>query len=160
MVGEVIAMIRPEIVRAKVIKQVVGRRKTQVAAATELSLSVRQIKRLCSSYRLDGPCGLVSRKPGKPSNHQLPAGVKTKALQRIRKHYPDFGPTLASEKLAERDGIELSNESVRQIMIADGLWKPRRRRHSSDEPSINSVTTPRALKRRPVIPPHDTRGAN
>jgi hypothetical protein len=52
--------------------------------------------------------------------------VKTKALRLIRKHYPDFGPTLASETLAKRDGIELSNQAVRQIMIADGLWKPRR----------------------------------
>jgi hypothetical protein len=51
--GEVIAMSTQGIIRAKTIKQVVGRRKTQVAA--ELSLSVRQIKRLCMTYRLEGP---------------------------------------------------------------------------------------------------------
>jgi len=128
-------MSRQEIVRAKTIKLVIGRRKTQVEAAREFDLSVRQIKRLCSAYRLEGPCALISKQRGKPSNHQLPRGMKTKALYLLRKKYPDFGPTLASEKLAERDGIELSNETIRQLMIADGLWKPRRRRNIQCHPT-------------------------
>jgi len=44
----------------------------------------------------------------------------------IGEHYHDFGPTLAAEKLAERHDIHLSFETVRQIMIAAGYWKPKK----------------------------------
>ena len=43
----------------------------------------------------------------------------------VRTHYPDFGPTLACEKLAAHHGHKLSAETLRQWMIAEGLWKPR-----------------------------------
>jgi hypothetical protein len=42
--------------------------------------------------------------------------------------YPDFGPTLAAENLFERDGISVSEEKVRLLMIAEGLWKARERK--------------------------------
>jgi len=48
-------------------------------------------------------------------------------LALVRRHYADFGPTLASEKLAERDGIEVSREWLRQWMIEAHLRTVRRR---------------------------------
>lgn len=39
-------------------------------------------------------------------------------------HYADFGPTLATEKLAERHGLHVAHEWLRQQMIAAGLWPP------------------------------------
>ena len=46
----------------------------------------------------------------------------------IRECYADFGPTLAGEKLAELHGISLARETLRQWMMADGLWTDRRHR--------------------------------
>ena len=46
----------------------------------------------------------------------------------VRTYYPDFGPTLACEKLAAHHGHKLSAETLRQRMIAEGLWKPRARK--------------------------------
>jgi hypothetical protein len=46
----------------------------------------------------------------------------------LRGKYPDFGATLAAEKLSEREGIEVSRETVRRIQIALGLARARRRR--------------------------------
>jgi hypothetical protein len=43
----------------------------------------------------------------------------------VREHYPDFGPTLAREYLAERHDIKIGCETLRQLMIAEGLWKDR-----------------------------------
>jgi hypothetical protein len=40
----------------------------------------------------------------------------------------DFGPTLAAEKLEECEKIRVSNEKLRQIMLAKGLWQRKRRR--------------------------------
>ena len=42
--------------------------------------------------------------------------------------FGDFEPTLAAEKLCERDGHRISGETLRRWMIADGLWQPRQRR--------------------------------
>lgn len=42
--------------------------------------------------------------------------------------YPDFGLTLAQEKLAERHQIEVSVETIRQLQIELGLWRPKRRK--------------------------------
>jgi hypothetical protein len=42
--------------------------------------------------------------------------------------YPDFGPTLASEKLLERDGIRISDETLRKWLLEKGLWRKRRKR--------------------------------
>jgi hypothetical protein len=74
------------------------------------------------------PAGLVSRKRGKPSNHQLPSGVAEHAMDLVRDRYSDFGPTLAREKLIERHGITLGLETVRRLMIEAGMWTPRRQR--------------------------------
>ena len=44
----------------------------------------------------------------------------------IKEKYADFGPTLAHEKLAEVHQLQVSRESVRQMMIEEGMWKPKR----------------------------------
>ncbi|WP_232092178.1 hypothetical protein [Photobacterium damselae] len=46
----------------------------------------------------------------------------------LHEHYTDFGPTLAHEKLTERHNIHVSVETIRQWMIADGLWVPHNKR--------------------------------
>jgi hypothetical protein len=48
-----------------------------------------------------------------------------KILKRLKEDYQGFGPTLASEKLLERDGIKVSKVTVRQIMMTCGLHKPK-----------------------------------
>src|SRR3989338_7499966 len=44
--------------------------------------------------------------------------------------YVGFGPTLAAEKLLERDKIKISDESLRTIMIKNNLWKPKPRKRN------------------------------
>lgn len=93
-----------------------------------MHLSVRQIKRLWKAFQRDGERSLISRRRGRASNNRLPAALTAEALEVILGKYADFGPTLAHEKLTEVHGLHLSVESVRQLMIADGLWHARRAR--------------------------------
>src|SRR5829696_2670504 len=72
-----------------------------------------------------GAAGLASRRRGRPSNRRYPEQVREAALAAIRERYPDFGPTLAAEKLAEIHDLELGRETVRRWMAAAGLWTPR-----------------------------------
>jgi hypothetical protein len=130
MKAELLTMSAKEVNRLGVVQRVVERRLAQVEAATILSLTTRQVRRLVKRYFKNGPAGLVSAKRGKPGHHRLAAGVRTGAIELVRSRYADFGPTLAAEKLRERHGIVLSVETLRQLMIADGLWIPRKLRNA------------------------------
>ncbi len=77
---------------------------------------------------------------GKPSNHRLDAQVEQQALDLLKEKYADFGPTLAHEKLTEVHELQLSRESVRRIMIAEGMWKPKR----AKQPSMHQMRERRA----------------
>ncbi len=68
----------------------------------------------------------MSVRRGKPSNNRLDASVAQQALDPIKEKYEDFGPTLAHEKLTEVHQLQLSRECVRQIMIAERIWKSKR----------------------------------
>ena len=52
----------------------------------------------------------------------------------MRERYADFGPTLAGEKLAELHDHHLCAETLRRWLIADGLWRPKRRRQARIHP--------------------------
>jgi transposase len=98
----------------------------QKKAAEMLGVSERHIRRLLQGYRQHGDRGLISKRRGKRSNNYLDPDVKQKAIDQLHSRYHDFGPTLAHEKLSEVHGLKLSVESVRQIMIAEELWEPRK----------------------------------
>jgi hypothetical protein len=53
-----------------------------------------QLFRLPRGLEQDGPANLLSRRRGRPSNHRLPAEVRTLALSNVRERYADIGPTL------------------------------------------------------------------
>ncbi len=118
-------MSKQELDRTELMIRVQERRLTQKRAAELLGLGVRQVERLYHRFRESGPAGLVSKKRGRPSNRQLPKKTRKRALELVRSRYPDFGPTFANEKLQELHGIEVSVETLRCWMIADGIWEPR-----------------------------------
>jgi transposase len=120
-----LTMSKQEITRLEVIQRLNDKRLKQIEAAQMLGISVRQVKRLFRAYKTQGAVGLVSRRRGKPSNNQLDPWIMQKAIDLIYEHYQDFGPTLAHEKLTEVHGLKLSDESVRRLMITEGLWKPK-----------------------------------
>jgi len=121
-------MSTQELSRADIMFRIRAGTLTQLEAARVLRLSVRQTKRLWRAYRRDGVQGLVSRRRGRPSNNRLDPRFVAKVVQLVKSRYPDFGPTLAREKLAELHGLRLGLETLRQIMIANGLWTSRKQR--------------------------------
>jgi|ERR1700722_430363 len=97
-------------------------------AAEFIHLSYRQVKRLWKEYKRLGVEGLISKKRGKPSSRRISEGRREEIAKIISEKYPDFKPGLASEKLEELDGIILSSETIRQIMIEHKIWFPRKGR--------------------------------
>jgi hypothetical protein len=124
----VISMSRSEIDRMTVLRDLAEDRIRVSEAATLMGLGRRQVFRLAKAFRRRGPAALASRRRGNPSNRSYPSVLRTEVIGIIRERYADFGPTLAGEKLTELHGIELSRETIRQWMMAAGLWKDRGQR--------------------------------
>jgi hypothetical protein len=118
-------MSRKERDRLKVMASLGARRLKQGQAARLLRLSVRQTRRILMRYRAEGDAGLVHRARGRPSNRRLPEALRRGVMACVARQYRDFGPTLAAEKLQERDSLAVSRETLRQWMAAEGFWKPR-----------------------------------
>jgi len=98
-----------------------------VDAAELVGLSVRQARRLWKRFKANGDAGLVHRLRGRLSNRRLSADVRDRVVKRHQERYPDFGPTLACEKLAE-DGLTLSPDTLTALLKERGLWQRKRRR--------------------------------
>ena len=96
------------------------KRMSQKEAASVLAVSVRHVKRLLSAYRQHGAQGLISKRGGRPSNNHLAKATRQKALDFLKSKYQGFGPTLAHEKLVEKEGLKISDESIPQLMIVEG----------------------------------------
>lgn len=90
-----------------------------------LGLARSQVFKLLARLRDEGPPGLISRERGRPSNRHYSDAFRAEVVRLVRDNYADFGPTLAREYLAERHGLGLSCETLRQIMMQAGLWKVR-----------------------------------
>lgn len=112
---------------------------SQRAAAEQVGVSTRQFRRLLRAVERGGPHGLLH------GNHdRVPVNRKDDALRnRIRSlltaRYAGLFPTHAWEKLAERHGIDVSDEWLRQFMVAEQFWEPRARRR----PPIHRTWRPR-----------------
>lgn len=117
-----------EMDRLEVLKSLESKDISQLTAAAKLGLSTRQVRRLQKRYQKEGVSGLVSKHRGKKSNNQLSPELRAEITDLIREKYSDFGPTLAHEKLTEVHAKELSVESVRRIMLDEGLWKAKQKR--------------------------------
>jgi len=133
-VDKLLTMSKKELNRLEIMQRIQEKRLAQREAAQILGLSVRHVKRLYRAYRQQGAPGLVSKRRGKPSNNRLDPQVEQQAIDLIHERYRDFGPTLAHEKLVERHGLKISDESVRKLMIAERLWKPKKAKRSAVHP--------------------------
>jgi len=115
-----------EVKRAQVLDTLKEGEISQLKAARRIGVSTRQARRLAKRYLREGVAGLISKKRGRASNRRLDETLRATAIELIGAQYRDFGPTLACEKLAGSHGIRLSVESVRQMMMRAGYWKPKR----------------------------------
>ncbi len=120
---EIITMSKKEISCLEIMQKIEQKTLKQSEAANLMGISTRQVKRIYRNYREKGATGILSKRRGKPSNNQLDEITKQKVIDLLHSRYSDFGPTLAREKILEVHGIQISTESVRQIQIAERLWK-------------------------------------
>ena len=117
-------MTKKELERVEVMALRRGGRISQKEASRRLGVTERQVRRLEARFVSHGAAGLRSAQRGRPSNRRVPEAMVSKVSAAIGAHYRGFGPTLASEYLAEHHDIHLSKETVRKMMIKAKLWRP------------------------------------
>lgn len=97
---------------------------TQRAAAEELGLSTRQVKRLLYAMKKRGDKAVIHGLRGKPSKRRIEESIQGEAVKILSAEvYRGFGPTLAAEYLRKKHEIVASKETVRQWMIEGKLWR-------------------------------------
>ena len=112
----------------KVMSGVLKADRTQVEAARLLGKSERQVRRIADRLRKRGDGAVVHGLRGRPSNRRVDERVKRSALSLYQRKYADFGPTLAAEKLAEADQVVVAVRTLREWLLAAGLWRRKRER--------------------------------
>jgi len=80
----VLSMIKQEFHRLGVLLSVQSGRLHVTDACGLIGLQRRQVFRLLRCLKRDGAASLLSKRRGKPSNHRLPAEVRTLALSIVR----------------------------------------------------------------------------
>src|SRR5207253_8408501 len=100
--GDRIEMSQRERDRLKVLHTALEGQRTQAEAARLLRLTTRQVRRLLRRLADGGDAALVHGLRGRPYNRRFDPKFRQRVLRAYRQHFHDFGPTLASEKLAEQ----------------------------------------------------------
>lgn len=123
-----ITMTAREIDRFGVMKNLEAGKINGTEASTQLHITTRQVRRLKKRFNVNKPLSVVHRGRGKESNRKLKQVVQDKIVKLLLKFYIGFGPTLAAEKLWDRDKIKVSDETIRTIMVKNNLWKAKVRK--------------------------------
>ncbi len=118
-----------------VIMERVERKEMKLGEAAEvMGITYRQSRRRYRRYRESGAAGLVHRSRGVGSNRRLPEEVRKKIVELYGRRYEGFGPVLFTEKLESGHEIKADHETVRLLLIKEGLWqvtKKKKKRHKA-----------------------------
>lgn len=124
-----ILLVRPrELERYQIICKALDRYITQKEASGFLGVSERHVRRIIKRVKIEGERGVIHKSRGKPGRHRIAGRLKTRILGLYKAHYPDFGPTLASEKLLERHKIAVNDETLRLWLIQENLWESKKQK--------------------------------
>lgn len=102
---------------------------TQRKAAEQMGISDRWVRALLAEMKEKGDAVVVHGLRGRPSNRRVDEKIRGRAMEIVKSaDWQDFKPTFASEQLAKRHQIRVSKETVRQWMIAEGIWQSKGRK--------------------------------
>lgn len=125
-----ISMSQKDLNKYDVVQSSIRKEITVQKAGELLHLTERQIYNLRVKVRENGAEDLIHGNRGKPGNRRMPAKERQEIISILRQRYSDFRPTHASEKLRDIHGLDKDPKTIRLIMTAEGLWKPKRQKGS------------------------------
>lgn len=124
---QLITMTSKEAIRYDIIKELISGKINGTDASKKIGLSVRQIKRIKAKVIKLKVKGVIHGNRGKNGNRKINKITVEKAKKILHDKYYDFNPLLAQEHLLNDNNIKVSRETVRQWMINENLWRPKRK---------------------------------
>ena len=100
---------------------------TAEEAARILGLSIRQVRRLLRQYRADGSAGLVHGNRDRTPAHRIPDAIRDQVVELATTTYAGVNHAHLAELLAEREGLEIAERTLRRI-LAEASVRPTRTR--------------------------------
>ncbi|VJG91878.1 IS1202 transposase [Streptococcus pneumoniae] len=112
-----------------VIKAIAQGKKTKKRACVELNLSERQINRLLLAYQQKGKEAFRHGNRNRKPKHAIPDEIKERILKKYLS-YETYKPNVRHfcELLAEEEGIQLSDTTVRKILYKKNILSPKSHR--------------------------------
>ena len=119
MTGEVLTMTQAERDRLWVIKAASECRLERSAAAVQLGITTRQLRRLLKRYGEVGDSLAIHGLRGRAGNRVTSERLRLRrdALRLFQESYDDYGPVLLSETLQERHGLVVPRETLRRWLL-------------------------------------------
>jgi len=128
MKGEKLLVTKKDIKRFKVLKDVIEKKLKGTEAAQLLNLTTVHISRLKKRLLNEGFEGLLRRVACAPPDNKIPNSVINKIMRLRKELYYDFNVMHLKEKLEEIHKLTYSYESIRQILIKNNEYAPKRRK--------------------------------
>lgn len=128
--------------KVKVISKVVKKKLTKTEAASLLSLSTRQIRRLIKLFELEGPRGFIHKGRGQPSHNRKPEELRLRILNLIRTNYRGQGASFLSRVMLEKHEIKIGKETLRKWLAAEGLSPKQLNQSGAKNQGVNNTTRP------------------
>ena len=110
----------------RVLKDVLGRLLSTAQAAALLGKSERQALRILVKYRREGAAALVHGNRGRKPPHSVTEDTAARVVALARGKYAGLNHSHFTRLLAEREGIQLSHQTVNRLLNRFGLFSSRR----------------------------------
>lgn len=118
-----LTMTEKELKINTIMEKVMKKELTIKEASKLMEKSERQTKRIKKRYKEEWPSGLIHKARWKPSNNKIEDEKYSQTIEIIKEKYPDYWPTLSSEKLLEKHTIKIPVSTLRLQMIKNWIWK-------------------------------------
>ena len=124
---KILTMSTKERDKLKIIQLIDTGNLTYTEAADLMDISERHLYRIIYCYRTNGDAGLIHKLRGRTSNRGFAPDVRKHIIDLYREKYSDYGPTYFTEMVYADLDIHINDETVRQWLLREGLWKPTRK---------------------------------
>jgi len=114
--------------RLFVLTQVLEGRLSVADVMSLLERSERQVKRLLAAVRHEGAAALVHGNRGRAPVHRTPEGLRARLVELATTTYAGVNRAHLAELLAEREGIQVPERTLRRVLAEAGVSPVRRRR--------------------------------
>ena len=121
-------MTKKELNIKSVMDKLLNRELTEKLSWELIWKSLRQIQRIKKRYKEEWDEWLIHKSRWKPSNHRRDPIRYKIAMKIIKEKYNDYWPTLATERLEEKHNIKFSMPTIRNEMIREWIWQPKKRK--------------------------------